>query len=409
VPRFQYRAVNAGGEAQEGVVEAASEYEAGCRVSDMGLIVISVAPDQGKAKPKAARKELTLFKRRSSGRFEAKELYLFTRELAALLRAGLPLDNALAILGQISDQAAVRETVVRVRDLVRGGKLLSDALREEPGFTRFYVNMVRAGEVGGVLDEVLTRLAGYLERSRVLRETVVSALIYPVILLTVALISVAILLIYVVPQFSDLFADMGKALPLPTQIVIGAGDFLTGYWWLILGLALAAAMSFRAALRKPDTRLWMDRRLLDVPLFGELVRKSETTRFAHTFGTLLRSGIPVSEALPVASATAGNGVFAGTIDEAASEVRRGKRISDVLEGSAFPPLAVHLLRVGEESGDLEGMLGQLADIFDAEVQGTIKKLLAVLEPALILGLGVVIAGIIVSILMAILGMNELAF
>ena len=408
MPNFQFRAVNAGGEVRDGVVEAASEYEAGCKISDMGLIVISVAPDHGHG-PVREGKAPSLFGQRGGGQFDGKQLYLFTRELAALLRAGLPLDSALAILSQISDQPAVRETVIRVRDLVRGGKLLSDALRQEPGFGRFYVNMVRAGEVGGVLDEVLTRLAGYLERSRALRETVVSALIYPVILMVVALVSVVILLIFVVPQFSDLFADMGKALPVPTQIVIAAGNILTGYWWVLLGLGLLSVYGVRTALQRPDTRLWMDRRVLRLPLFGELVRKSETTRFARTFGTLLRSGIPVSEALPVAGATAGNGVFAGIIEEAASEVRRGRRISDVLEDSPFPPLAIHLLRVGEESGDLEGMLGQLAEIFDGEVQSTIKRLLAVMEPLLILGLGVVIAGIIVSILIAILGMNELAF
>jgi general secretion pathway protein F len=403
---FAYRAVTAQGELREGSVEADSAAEAGRKISEGGLIVLAV--EAGGAVPKARRAPRLRPRRKSV--FGEKELHLFTRELAVLLKAGLPLDSALGVLGQVATEPAVVETVNAVRDSVRGGRPLSQALAEREGFGRFYTNMIRAGEAGGVLDEVLARLADHLERSRALRETVVSALIYPAILLAVALISVVLLLVFVVPQFSALFADMGKALPLPTRVVIGVGDFLTGYWWLLAALAVFGVWLARRLLADPRHRARFDAWVLRLPLFGELALKAETTRFARTFGTLLRSGVSVGEALGIAGATASNSVIASGVDKAAAEVRRGRRISDVLRDTTpFPPLSLHLVRVGEESGDLDGMLQQVADIFDDEVQATIKRLLAILEPALILGLGVVIAGIIISILIAILGVNELAF
>lgn len=404
---FSYRAVTATGEAQDGVVEAASEREAGRKLSESGLIVLSMQVKTASAK---RRQSVQLPSLGRKAVFGPKEVVLFTRELAVLLKAGLPLDNALGVLGQVSGNAAVQDTVGAVREHVRRGHALSQALGEHPAFGRFYVNMVRAGEVGGVLDDVLARLAEYLERARALRETVVSALIYPAILLAVAVLSVVVLLVFVVPQFKELFADMGKALPLPTQIVIGAGEFLTGYWWLILGVLAIAVWGGRRALARPETRYRFDAWLLSLPLFGELVLKTEVTRFARTFGTLVRSGVTVADALSISGATATNGVVAESITSTASEVRHGRRISDVLsEQSVFPALALHLVRVGEESGDLEGMLFQVADIFDGEVQAVIKRMLALLEPVLILGLGMLIAGIIISILIAILGVNELAF
>jgi general secretion pathway protein F len=404
---FAYRAVTAQGEAREGTVEAASAAEAGRRVSESGLIVLSV---EAGAEPSKARRPLSRRTLRRKSVFGEKEMMLFTRELAVLLKAGLPLDNALGVLGQVAAEPAIVETVHAVRDGVRGGRPLSQVISEHEGFSRFYVNMVRAGEAGGILDEVLARLADHLERARALRETVVSALIYPVILLSVALISVVVLLVFVVPQFADLFADMGKTLPLPTRIVIGTGGFLTGYWWLLAALVGAGIWYGRRWLADPLHRAHFDAWLLRLPLFGELALKAETTRFSRTFGTLLRSGVSVAEALGIAGATASNAVVSGGVEKAAAEVRRGRRISDVLgETTPLPPLSLHLIRVGEESGDLDGMLHQVADIFDNEVQATIKRLLAVLEPALILGLGVVIAGIIISILIAILGVNELAF
>lgn len=403
---FAYRAVTAQGELREGTVEADTAAEAGRKISEGGLIVLGVETGAGATKARRAKPRVS----RRKSVFGEKELHLFTRELAVLLKAGLPLDGALSVLGQVAAAPAVVETVDAVRDSVRGGRPLSQALAEREGFGRFYTNMIRAGEAGGVLDEVLARLADHLERSRALRETVVSALIYPAILLAVALISVVVLLVFVVPQFSDLFADMGKALPLPTRVVIGAGEFLTGYWWLLAALVAFGVWLGRRLLADPRYRHRFDAWLLRLPLFGELALKAETTRFARTFGTLLRSGVSVGEALGIAGATATNTVIAGGVDSAAAEVRRGRRISEVLRDTTpFPPLSLHLIRVGEESGDLDGMLHQVADIFDDEVQSTIKRLLAVLEPALILGLGVIIAGIIISILIAILGVNELAF
>ncbi len=408
---YSYRAVDNAGELHEGVAAADSEEQLAERLGARGLILLeadegsSAAAERGKPKP---RRRLQLRGRRKVGR---EEIGIITRELAALTRAGLPLDRAMEIMVNIAESDTVRELIGDVRERVRGGASLAEALEAHEGvFGRFYVNMIHAGEVGGATDVALARLSEYLERAKALRETIVSALIYPIILFGVAVISVVVLLMFVVPQFEQLFSDMGKALPLPTRIVMGTGDWLQAYWWLLAGLIGLAVFGFRRLLEQPRWRAGFDRFSLRAPVFGELIGRAETARFARTLGTLLDNGVSMLNALQVVAGTLSNRVLVASVERAMDGMRSGSGLADALEEDGqFPALAVNLVRVGEETGRLEEMLGQIAEVYDEEVRASVKRMLALVEPVLILGLGVIIAGIIMSILVAILGVNELAF
>jgi general secretion pathway protein F len=276
-------------------------------------------------------------------------------------------------------------------------------------FTRFYLNMIRAGEAGGALDVVLQRLTEFMERSRELRDTVKSALIYPAILVGVSVLSVAILLMWVVPQFSQMFEESGKALPLATQIVIAAGDGVRSYWWLMVLGGFSVYIWFARQLREPVSRYRWDRRILGLPLVGDLVGKLEVARFSRTLGTLIGNGVSLLAAISIVKETLGNSVMADALGEVARQLKEGKGLGQpLMEAGLFPKLAVHLVMVGEETGKLQEMLIRIADIYDREVHTSVKRMLALMEPVLILGLGLVIGGIIMSILVAILSVNDLA-
>jgi len=333
-----------------------------------------------------------------------------TQQLANLLHAGMPLDRALTILIGVSEDAQSKILLERVQEKVRGGSTLADALEVQGTFSRFYLNMIRAGEAGGALEVVLKRLTDFLERSQALRETVTSALIYPIILLTVSALSVIILLTFVVPQFQRLFADAGKALPLATQIVIAVGDGFRHYWWVGAIVIMLIVAMLRQQWSQPESRARWDRWLLRLPLFGDLIAKVETARLSRTLGTLLGNGVSLLNALNIVRETLSNQVLATALGEVAEHVKTGRGLADpLLESGDFPKLAVQMIRVGEETGQLQEMLLQVADTYDGEVQTAVKRMLTLLEPALILGLGVIVAGIIMSILVAILSLNDLAF
>jgi general secretion pathway protein F len=407
VPVFHYKAVDADGEVQEGDMEAADVQAVIERLQSSGHIPIR-AEEVRAGKAAGGRFRLPELRRRGVSQ---RQVGIFTQELATLLRAGLPLDRALEILLDLAEDEQMAGMIARMQEAVRGGKSLSEALEaQQRVFSRFYVNMVRAGEAGGALDVVLGRLADYLTRSKELRDSVLSALIYPAILVSVAGLSVVILLTFVVPQFTQLFEDMGKALPLPTQIVVSLGDLFRAYWWALL-LALGGVIwLIQRQLENPNTRYRWDKRLLRLPLFGDLIARLEVARFSRTLGTLLGNGVPLLTALSIVKETLSNRVLATGIEPVADQLKEGQGLAGpLMEAQLFPPLAVHMIKVGEETGHLEEMLLQVADIYDREVQTAVKRLLALLEPILILGLAVIIAAIIISILMAILSVNELAF
>ncbi len=411
MPVYRYRAVNPAGEVATGELDAANESEIVDRLRDQGLMPMQIAHAAGAVAAAAQPLAKDGRKRRL---FESKtvtrdQLLSLTRELATLLRAGLPLDRALELLIGLSPTPAVATLLQGVRDDVRGGKALSQALATRPEvFSRFYVNIVRAGEAGGALGVVLQRLADTMERNKELRESVKSALIYPVILIFVAVVSVALLLVWVVPQFETTFAQAGRALPLATQVVVAVGKFMRGWWWAVAGGAFLAIVWFRRRGRNPAVRLARDRRLLELPLVGDLVAKIETARFGRTLATLLANGVTLLAGITIVKETMTNTVLANALDRVTAKLREGKGFGRPLaETGLYPKLATQMIMVGEESGRLEEMLGRVADVYDREVQMAVKRFLAVLEPVLILGLAVLIGGIVFSILLGVMGMSEL--
>lgn len=402
--RFRYKAATPDGKVETGEVEARDEAAAVERVQALGLIPIRLEPDGGTSRASSGGR--LLFARR---RVSQQQLGELTRELATLLRSGLPLDRALEILIGMAQLPPLKAMLTTIRDEVRGGTALSKAMEAHPDvFGRFYVGMIRAGEAGGALGSVLERIAEFMERSKELRDTVTSALIYPSILVLASVTSVLLLLVFVVPQFSQMFEQSGKALPLPTQLVIGAGEWLRQYWWIIpLGLWLAHRY-FKWQMGNPERKTAWDGRLLRLVLVGDLVTKVEVARFARTLGTLLTNGLPLLQALTIVLETVGNNVIATGLGAAREQLKAGQGLSKpLLAQGVFPPLAVHMIGVGEETGKLDEMLIRIADVFDREVSLAVKRMLALLEPVLILGLGLVIGGIILSILLAILKVNSL--
>jgi general secretion pathway protein F len=336
-------------------------------------------------------------------------LLVLTRDLATLLRAGLTLDRALELEISLAASLPVATMLQGIRDEVRGGKSLSQALdARRDVFSRFYVNIVRAGEAGGALGTVLTRLAETMERNKELRDSVRSALIYPTILIFVAVASIMILLVFVVPQFETTFAQAGKALPIPTQIVIAVGTFLRNWWWAVVPAAVLFAAWFRHRGRNPAVRRIRDARLLRMPLLGDLIAKVEVARFARTLSTLLGNGVTLLAGLAIVKETMGNVVLASGFDPVIAKLREGKGFGrPMAETGLYPRLATQMILVGEESGRLEEMLTRVADVYDREVATGIKRFLAVLEPVLILSLAVLVGGIVFSILLGVMGMSEL--
>jgi len=414
MPVFRYKAVNPSGGVAVGELEAANESEIVERLRDQGLMPTQVARAAGSAAGGATNGGSSAAggsRRRwfASKTVSRDQLLAITRELATLLRAGMPLDRALEILIGLADTPPVAALLQGIRDDVRGGKSLSQAIdARRDVFSRFYVNIIRAGEAGGALGTVLTRLADTMERNKELRESVISALIYPSILIGVAVLSLMLILAYVVPQFEQTFAQAGRALPLPTQIVILVGSGIKHWWWAIAAVVVLWVLWMRRHLRVPAVRMRWDGRLLRWPLIGDVVTKVETARFSRTLATLLGNGVTLLSGLAIVRDTLGNTVLANALDGVIARLREGKGFARPLgETGLYPKLAVQMVLVGEESGRLEEMLNRVAEIYDREVAMAIKRFLAVLEPAMILSLAVLIGGIVLSILWGVMGMSEL--
>jgi general secretion pathway protein F len=386
-------------------MEAASEEAVIRHLKETGQLPVSVKLATGEGRLTGQGR---LFRVRGISRTE---LNVFTRELARLIGAGVSLDRSLSILASVAEDAASRRLMTRLLEGIRGGATFADALEAQgSSFTRLYVSMVRAGEAGGALGTVLERLADYLERANQLRSSVTAALIYPAILLVVSLLSLILLLTFVVPQFQRMFSEAGAALPLPTQIVIAVANWLQDYWWSLLLILMVVLLAIPKVMAQPRIRESWDRFLLSISGVGSLVGKVEIARFCRTLSTLLKNGVVLLTALSIVKETMGNRVLANSVQSIAESLKSGETLSQpMLEAGLFPKLACHMVRVGEETGRLDEMLMDVADIYDNEVEQSLKKLLSFLEPALILTLGVLIAGIIFSILIALLSINELAF
>lgn len=405
MPLFTYKAINSLGETEEGVKDAADEQHLIAMLQSEGYIPVRVATA-------SARSFLGFGLGVKQARLTQKEIAMLTSELATLLDSGLPLDKSLSVLMDIAeDNEALTKLLAKVLEKVKGGSSLADALEKQSGvFSRFYLNMIRAGEAGGSLAEVLNRLSDYLERSRELKDTVSTALIYPAILLVMSLASLFVMLTFVVPQFTEMFDSAGKELPVPTQIVVGLAEWLQSYWWLLAGVVIALTGYMKYQMADPVRKKVWDGRFLKLPLADMIILNKETANISRTLGTLLGNGVSILSALVIVRETIDNLVLVDTIQYAEEELKQGKRMSDaLLKTGIFPKMAVQMIKMGEETGRLEEMLLRVAEIFDKQLKVSIQRMLALLEPALIITLGLMIAGIIVSILLAILSVNDLAF
>lgn len=409
--QFRYRAVGASGELVHGEMEAASQATVVERLRGQGHLPLAADELAAGVGP---RRRLTLMQwlRRpilGQVRVTRREVAMMTRELATLLEAGLTLDQALKLLIELTAGEPLEGLLADLLERIQGGSSLADALAQHAKlFPRVYVSMVRAGETGGALREVLGRLARYLDEAEALREQVKSALVYPVLLLILAAVSIVILLTVVLPQFTPLFENAGAQLPWLTRAVMLVGDGVQRWWWLLLLGGVGVTWLARRQLRRPARRAQVDRWLLRVPLLGELLAKIDTARFARALGTLLANGVPPLAALAIVQDALGNSTLRRALGEAATAMKDGGGLAAPLgRAGVFPKLAVHLLAVGEESGQLDPMLLKIAEVFDRDVQSTIERLMALLVPALTIVLGAIVAVIITSVMMAILSAYDL--
>lgn len=399
---YRYKAVSPQGDTLQGEMDAGSTEEVVARLQEAGNVPINAE--------EATPGGLSLAGLRAMRRgVSQNDVVMFTQQMATLLGAGLPLDRALSVLTELAENERMGRMVADIRDRVRGGTTLSEALESQHGvFSRLYVNMVRAGEVGGSLDETLARLGEYLGRSQELKESVLSALIYPILLLFMAGASLLIMLVYVVPQFMPLFEELGSDLPMLTRVVLAFGYGLQSYWWLLLLMLAGVVWFMRRQLAKPDTRYWWHDKFLRLKLVGDLLTRVEVARLSRTLGTLLRNGVPMLSALSISRNVINNAVLMEGVEQAATEVKTGGGLAHTLAAHGrFPHLALQMISVGEETGQLDGMLLKVADVYDREVKVAVDRLLALLVPVMILVLAVIIAVIILSILMAILSANQL--
>lgn len=397
---FTYKAVGRDGKTRQGVIEASGQELASRQLRAQGLTLLKLEagsnlddPEKVAGKPPSRQEVLSM-----------------TSELAVLLRAGLPLDRALKVLIDMAAQPQMQFLLNDLLKAVKGGKALSIAMQShEKIFGSFYISMVRSGEASGQLSEVLDRLVEYLENAKANRDSVVSALIYPAILLVVAVLSIVLMLGFVVPQFESLFEDMGEALPLLTQMVLSGADFIKSWGWLMLIVIIGAGIVFRNWSSTDQGRTALDKRMLGLPLAGGIVFEFEVSKFARTTGTLLGNGVSLLKAISIAIDTVDNRVIRDALQVLPPAVKGGQRMSIALEESKmFTPMVIQMIRVGEESGSLDKMLLELAKVFDDHVQSGVKRGLALLEPILILTMGFIIAVIIIAILMGILSVNNLA-
>ena len=402
MPLFEYKAVAPSGETVQGTMEAPTLDLVILKLQEAGNIPLQ-AKESG-----SGGFSLGGFSLGRRG-MNTREVGEFTQQLSTLLGAGLPLDRSLQVLLDLSENERIKRTVAEIRDRVREGGSLSDALDEQHGaFNRLFVNMVRAGEVGGTLDVTLARLTEYLERSRDLKDSVISALIYPVMLLVLAAGSLILLLVYVIPQFAPIFEELGGDLPLITKMVLAVGSVLQNFWWLLILLGFLGTWWFRRMLADAEKRFTWDSRVLSMKWVGDLVGKMETARLTRTLGTLLTNGVPLLSALSIAQNVISNTVLRQDVKAATRDVKTGGSLARALaKGERFPRLALQMISVGEETGQLDEMLMKVADTYDTEVRNTIDRLLAVFTPVVTLILAVLIGTIVMSVLLAILSVNDL--
>ena len=415
MPRFNYIALDARGQESTGLMEAGSPNEVIGQLRQAGYFPTSVFEEgkggrEGKPATPAAKtarapktrtkRNITLFQRK---KIKPKLLMIFTRQLATLIDSGLPLLRSLTVLAKQERDPVLRATINKLSDGVQGGSTFSDSLSQHPAiFNDLYVNMVKAGELGGVLEVVLTRLAEFQEKATKIRNKVTAAMVYPIIVMIMAVAIMVFLLIFIVPKFEAIFHDMlgDKPLPAITLFVIGVSRFVQYHWLVLIGTFIAVVAGYRYANGTKGGKASLDRFKLHVPLFGDLLRKTAISRFSRTLGTLVTSGVPILQALNITRETAGNMVIANAISQVHDCVKEGESIVQPLEASgAFPPMVISMIDVGEETGQLPEMLLKVADVYDDEVDNSVAALTSMLEPIMIVFLALIVGTIVIALFM----------
>ena len=392
---FEYTAKNAtSGQILKGQLDVPSKDEVINYLRKNRMILVSV-----REAPKS-------FNISFGGGIKTRDVVIFTRQFSTMINAGLPLVQSLNILAQQTENKALQTVTKAVVYDVEAGNTLADALDKHPkAFTKLYVNMVAAGEAGGILDTILMRLATFLEKNDALVRKVKGAMVYPAVIISVAVIAIAVLLIFVIPTFASMFASVNMELPLPTRVVMGASDFLIRFWYFIIGGAVLLVFAFRQYYNTADGRKQIDGALLRAPVLGDLLRKSAVSRFTRTLGTLISSGVSILDGLEITAKTAGNRVIHDAVMQSRQSIAGGETIAGPLQDSkVFPPMVISMISVGEQTGGLDEMLSKIADFYDAEVDVAVSALLSLMEPIMIVVLGVVVGGMVVAMYLPIFDM-----
>jgi general secretion pathway protein F len=423
MPSFHYRAVTNAGQLQEGAREGASEKTVARELQSMGLVPVYVGPStdaasigkrnwmtQRAAAPSSASAG-SIWQSLVGRRVTSRDRLLFTQELATLLNAGVPLDRALSICSELTESKAFREITADLLLQIRSGKSFADALEAQGKvFSKLYVNMVRAGQASGTVHLVLQRLSEFEASAAEWRAHLISSLIYPALLTLVAIGSILVMMEFVIPRFAQVFESTGLPMPLPTYVLLRSGQLLQSYGWIVLIAIVALVVLFRRFIHTPEGRERWDRFQLRVPLVGELLRKAETARFARTMSTLVANSVPLVQALNIVKEMIGNRVMSASLEGIAQGVKRGEGIAaPVRKSGVFPPLAAHLLAVGEETGRLDAMFERLASVYEEETRVAMRRLTALFEPMVILGMGLTVGTIVLSLLLAITSINDVPF
>jgi type II secretion system protein F len=404
MPEFLYKATTLKGETVEGLMDGKDEASIIQGLHRLGYIPIRISL----AQIRGSSFRLTAILPKRVG---IKDLLVFTQEFSTLISAGLPMDRSLNILGSLTENEKLRETTKEILTQIEGGSSLAEALSQHPRiFSRLYVNMVKAGESGGFLEKILSRLAQYLQSVKEIKEYLISVMIYPLILTIVSGLSVAILVTFVIPRFAKIFSDMGQAIPVPTQIMLFISHLVRSYWWAGLGIIGLIYLGLKIYTQQEERKVRWDRFKLRWVAIGEIIKKIEVARFSRTLGTLLQSGVSILPALSLAKEISQNRVISRSIAYVHDRLREGKAISKSLEETGvFPPLAVHMIGVGEETGRLDEMLIKVAETYEENVQSSIKRFVSLLEPLIILTMGFIVGFIVISMLLAIFSINEIPF
>ncbi len=399
MPVYVWAGVDGSGRETKGEIEARDEQTARLLLSRKKVRVKKL-----KTKPKDLFENLRFLQ----PKVRTKDIVIFTRQLSTMIDAGLPLVRGLEILASQQENSTFKKMLTQIKTDVESGSTFAEALKKYPKhFDRLYCNMVAAGEIGGILDEVLRRLSDYMEKAQALKAKVKSAMTYPIIVLAISMLVLSIILLFVIPTFAKMFADFGSALPLPTQIVINLSNFVKSYFLVMVALGVVFVFLFKKYYSTQKGRFTVDRLLLKAPVFGPLIRKVAVAKFARTLGTLINSGVPIIEALNVAAGTAGNKVIEETIKNVKASISEGRSIAQPLMNSKiFPSMVVQMISVGETTGALDAMLNKIADFYDEEVDAAVDALTSMIEPFMIVFLGGTIGGIIIAMYLPIFKMAD---